>query len=152
MAAPDSTNEAPSGDFWHSKPRFRERQGEELHRGTREQLIATGLVQAGDFPGEPGGPVASRTYERDGRKFIVSINSRVANPITYWVRVTATNAEQRARRRAEKETEPESPAVRERRERASRIRAAIKAGEYLPLSREDARWYTRLDWNTRGAR
>src|SRR6476660_5841105 len=67
--------------------------GRWVYRGTREELIAAGLVEARDFPGEPGGPVASRTYQRGDRKCVVSINSRVANPMTYWVRVMETDAE-----------------------------------------------------------
>ena len=117
----------PRSDGW--------REGEALYRGTRSELLAAGLAQAGDFPGDPGGPVASRTYERGGRKFILSINSRAANPMTYWVRVTATNAERSARRRDEEHQEPVSPQRSEREELDARVRAAIKAGEYLPLSR-----------------
>lgn len=58
------------------------------YSGTKAQLIATGLGTDGDFPGDPGGPVTSRTIKlKDGRRWHISEHSRLANPRTFWVTI-----------------------------------------------------------------
>jgi hypothetical protein len=67
-----------------------EDESEWLYAGTRDELIAAGLAQAGDFPGDPGGPIYSRMIKRGNRRAYISIHSRVASPITFWLKVYKT--------------------------------------------------------------
>jgi hypothetical protein len=60
------------------------------YSGTRSELIAAELARDGDFPGDPGGPIYSRVIKRDDRRAYISIHSRVANPITFWLVVDKT--------------------------------------------------------------
>ncbi len=65
--------------------------GTRFFSGTRDELIAAGLVRDGDFPGDPAcGRYTSHTFHRDGRRVYLRIRSRVASPMTYWLHVGLT--------------------------------------------------------------
>ncbi len=55
------------------------------YSGTREQLIAAELARDGDFPGDQDAPACSHTIKRDDRLMYISVHSRVADPITFWL-------------------------------------------------------------------
>src|SRR6185437_9007910 len=131
---------------------LREDQWEAEFAGTRAQLIAAGLARPGDFPGDPECPCkVRRSFERDDRHFQVRVRSFTAEPRSFVLRRSITNAERiklDAERRSELEANDpnfrnDASIARELEEREARIRAAIKAGEYLPLScREPHVWLT----------
>jgi hypothetical protein len=78
------------------------------YAGTRDELIAAGLALDGDFPGDPGATIYSHTIKRDDRRTHMSIHSRMANPITFWLvaskePISVAKAEMAAKLKRERE-------------------------------------------------
>jgi len=117
------------------------------YSGTKNQLIAAGLALDGDFPGDPAnGRVTANTFERDGRRISIRVRSRMASPLTYWLSIQPTVADERRRHaeKAEEVAEQESQCDRSTRELLARreafdaeVRRAIAAGEDIGIMQRD---------------
>jgi hypothetical protein len=97
--------------------------------GTRDELIAAGLAQIGDLPGDPGAPICSHSVHRDGKHLLFSVQSQIAQPRTFWVRIYKP--------RPARAPDPPSQAQIERQQREDAIKRAIDSGEDFGIIRRD---------------
>jgi hypothetical protein len=107
-------------------------ESETRYAGTRSQFIAAGMGQDGDFPGDPGAPSCTHVVSRNGKKMRISVHSRVANPITFWISIAKPRPPCEIAAPSEEEIADQ--------EQHDALQRAIDSGTDLGVVRRDYAW------------